>query len=33
MFTRFLRIMTAVTLAWVLAAFAGDALAALKDKG
>lgn len=33
MITRLLRIMTAVTLAWMLALSAGDALAALKDKG
>src|SRR5512133_2673228 len=33
MFTRFLRIMTALSLAWLLTASAGDALAALKDKG
>jgi len=33
MLTRFIRIMTALTLAWLLALPAGDALAALKDKG
>lgn len=33
MLTRFIRIMTAVTLAWLLALSAGEAQAALKDKG